>query len=590
MDIANTIALLGGLAFFLFGMTLLGDGLKRVAGKKLEIILGKLTSTTFRGVLLGTLVTAIIQSSSATTVMVVGFVNSGLMKLTNAIGIIMGANIGTTATGWILVLAGVEGNSAFSSATIFALIAFIGIILYFFCKKTTQKNVGMILLAFSVLMSGMQSMSGAMAPLKQSEAFLSFISAVSNPFVAIGVGIVVTAIIQSCSASIGILQALSVTGVIGYEVAIPMVLGMCIGACAPVLISAIGANVSGKRAAAVYLMFNIAGSILLMVPFYIINGIVGFDFMSAPATSMGIAIVNTIYKVVATILLMPFAGLLEKIVCSLIKEKTGDEDLIAEDDLLDERFLEYPALALERCGQTVQNMTETAFKNLRKSIELFENYSAEGFQKVQRREEKVDRYEDALGAYLVQLNTKELTIEETQTSARYLSSLSNLERISDHAVNLSELAQELSEKGISFSPQAIEELKICAGAVLEILNITQSAVINNDLEQAGMVEPLEEVIDALTDRMKERHIARLQAGKCTLELGFILNDCIHNFERTADHCSNLAVAVLEAADSQMQSHKYLRTFKQMNREEYGARLAAQVRKYCDALDALDSGV
>ncbi|MBQ3131341.1 MAG: Na/Pi cotransporter family protein, partial [Clostridia bacterium] len=544
MDIANTIALLGGLAFFLFGMTLLGDGLKRVAGKKLEIILGKLTSTTFRGVLLGTLVTAIIQSSSATTVMVVGFVNSGLMKLTNAIGIIMGANIGTTATGWILVLAGVEGNSAFSSATVFALMAFIGIILYFFCKKTTQKNVGMILLAFSVLMSGMQSMSGAMAPLKQSEAFLSFISAVSNPLIAIGVGIIVTAIIQSCSASIGILQALSITGVIGYEVAIPMVLGMCIGACAPVLISAIGANVSGKRAAAVYLMFNIAGSILLMVPFYIINGIVGFDFMSAPATSMGIAIVNTIYKVVATILLMPFAGLLEKTVCSIIKEKAGDEDLIPEDDLLDERFLDYPALALERCGQTVQNMTETAFKNLRKSIELFENYSAEGFQKVQRREEKVDRYEDSLGAYLVKLNTKELTMEETQTSARYLSSLSNLERISDHAVNLSELAQELSEKGISFSPQAIEELKICAGAVLEILDITQSAMTDNDPHKAGMVEPLEEVIDALTDKMKERHIARLQAGKCTLELGFILNDCIHNFERTADHCSNLAVAVL----------------------------------------------
>ena len=590
MDIANTIALLGGLAFFLFGMTLLGDGLKRVAGKKLEIILGRLTSTTFRGVLLGTLVTTVIQSSSATTVMVVGFVNSGLMKLTNAIGIIMGANIGTTATGWILVLAGVEGNSAFSSATVFAFIAFICIILFFFCKKATQMNVGMILLAFSVLMSGMQSMSGAMAPLKESEAFLSFISAVSNPLIAIGVGIIVTAIIQSCSASIGILQAMSVTGVIGYEVAIPMVLGMCIGACAPVFISAIGANVSGKRAAAVYLIFNIAGSILLMVPFYIINALVGFDFMSASATSMGIAIVNTIYKVVATILLMPFAKLLEKSVCAIIKEKSSDEDLVIEDSLLDERFLNYPALALEQCGQTVQKMTETAFKNLRKSIELFENYTPEGFQKVQRREEKVDRYEDALGAYLVQLNTKELTMEETQTSARYLSSLSNLERISDHAVNLSELAQELNEKGISFSPQAIEELKICEGAVLEILDITQSAVVNNDPYQAGMVEPLEEVIDALTDKMKERHIVRLQAGKCTLELGFILNDCIHNFERTADHCSNLAVSVLEAADSQMQSHKYLRTFKQMNREEYGARLADQVQKYCDALDALDTGV
>ncbi len=587
MDISNTIALLGGLAFFLFGMSLLGEGLKRVAGKKLEMILGKLTSTTLRGVMLGTLVTALIQSSSATTVMVVGFVNSGLMKLTNAIGIIMGANIGTTATGWILVLAGVEGNSAFSSATVFALMAFIGIILYFFCKKTTRKNVGMILLAFSVLMNGMQTMSGAMAPLKESEAFLGFISAVSNPFVAIGVGIIVTAIIQSCSASIGILQAMSVTGVIGYEIAIPMVLGMCIGACAPVLISAIGANVSGKRAAAIYLIFNIAGSVMLMVPFYIINAVAGFDFMGAPATSMGIAIVNTIYKVVATMLLIPFAGVLEKTVCAIVKEKSGDEDLIPEDDLLDERFLDYPALALERCGQTLQMMTETAFKNLRKAIELFENYTPEGFNKVQRREEKVDRYEDALGAYLVQLNSRELSMEETRTAAIYLSSLSNLERISDHAVNLSELAQELADKGISFSVQAMKELRICADAVLEILDITQLAIQNNDPEQAGMVEPLEEVIDALRDRVKERHISRLQAGKCTLELGFIFNDCIHNFERTADHCSNIAVSILENFDGQMQAHKYLRTFKQENREEYGIRLAANVKKYCDVLEALD---
>ena len=306
MTIADTIALLGGLAFFLFGMSLLGEGLKRVAGSKMEIILGKLTSTTFKGVLLGTLVTAVIQSSSATTVMVVGFVNSGIMKLTNAIGIIMGANIGTTATGWILVLAGVDGKGSFSSATVFALVAFIGIIFYFFCKKQSTKNVGMIMLAFSVLMSGMQSMSGAMETLKHSPAFLNFISAVSNPLVAIVVGIAVTAVIQSCSASIGILQALSITGVISYEVAIPMVIGMCIGACAPVLLSAIGANINGKRAAFVYLFFNLSGAILLMVPFYIINIFVQFDFMNLPAASMGIAIVNTIFKVAATILLMPF--------------------------------------------------------------------------------------------------------------------------------------------------------------------------------------------------------------------------------------------------------------------------------------------
>ena len=284
MGIANAITLLGGLGFFLFGMSLLGDGLKRVAGSKLETVLGKLTSTTFRGVLLGTLVTAVIQSSSATTVMVVGFVNSGIMQLTNAIGIIMGANIGTTATGWILVLAGVEGNGAFSSATMFALISFIGIVLYFFCKKSTQKNIGMIMLAFSVLMSGMQTMSAAMAPLKQSEFFLDFISAVSNPLVSILVGVIVTAIIQSCSASVGILQALSVTGVIGYDVAIPIVIGMCIGACVPVLISAIGANVNGKRAAFVYLYFNLAGALVLMVPFYIIHSFMDFSIMSQTAT------------------------------------------------------------------------------------------------------------------------------------------------------------------------------------------------------------------------------------------------------------------------------------------------------------------
>jgi len=587
MGIANTISLLGGLAFFLFGMTLLGEGLKRVAGSKLETILGKLTSTTFRGVLLGTLVTAVIQSSSATTVMVVGFVNSGIMKLTNAIGIIMGANIGTTATGWILVLAGVEGGGVFSSATMFALIAFIGILLFFFCKKTTQKNVGMILLAFSVLMSGMQSMSGAMAPLKTSEAFLGFISAVSNPLIAIGVGIVVTAIIQSCSASIGILQALSVTGVIGYDVAVPMVLGMCIGACAPVLLSAIGANVNGKRAAFVYLYFNLAGSLLFLIPFYLIHALVGLPFMETVATSMGIAIVNTVYKVFATILLMPFAKLLERLSCIIIKDKQGEEDLFPEDDLLDERFLAYPALALERCGETVTKMTDVAFKNLERSIELLHTYTPEGFEKVQRREETVDRYEDSLGGYLVRLNAQELSLEQTQTSGRYLSSLGNLERISDHAVNLAELAQELSEKKLSFSEQARKEMSVCADAVREILSLTKRAVEQNDIEAASMVEPLEEVIDALTDRMKERHIRRVQAGQCTLELGFILNDCIHNFERTADHCSNLAVGVLEAVERPLQAHGYLRTFKQQHREQYGVQLEGYVHRYCDALDALD---
>jgi len=583
MGIANTVALLGGLAFFLFGMTLLGDGLKRVAGSKLEMILAKLTSTTFKGVLLGTLVTAVIQSSSATTVMVVGFVNSGIMKLANAIGIIMGANIGTTATGWILVLAGVEGKGAFSSATMFALIAFIGIIFHFFCKKSRQKNIGLIMLAFAVLMNGMQSMSGAMAPLKESEAFLGFITAVSNPLVAMGVGIIVTAIIQSCSASIGILQALSATGVISYEVAVPMVLGMCIGACAPVLLSAIGANVNGKRAAFVYLYFNLAGSLLLMIPFYLIHAIVGLDFMNSMATSMGIAVVNTVYKVLATVLLAPFAKYLERLALNTIKEKVGEEDDEEEDNLLDERFLEYPPLALEQSNATLLQMSAAAFKNLRKSIELLHTFSQVKYDKIFSREEKVDRYEDHLGAYLVRINAKALSEQESRTSSKCLSCLTNLERVSDHAVNLAELAQELNSKKANFSEAAELEIQVCMDAVTEIIELTQAALAENDTEKARMVEPLEEVIDALTQELKTRHVQRIQNGFCTLELGFVFNDCVNNFERVADHCSNIAVAVLESADDSLQTHGYLRSLKQRNPEEYNRELTRCARKYYEAL-------
>lgn len=586
MSIANAISLLGGLGFFLFGMTLLGEGLKRVAGSKLEMILGKLTSTTLRGVLLGSLVTAIIQSSSATTVMVVGFVNSGIMKLSNAIGIIMGANIGTTATGWILVLAGVEGGGGFSSATMFALISFIGIILYFFCKKPTQKNIGMIMLAFAVLMSGMQSMSAAMAPLKESAAFLEFISAVSNPFVAIAVGIVVTAIIQSCSASIGILQALSVTGVISYEVAVPMVLGMCIGACAPVLLSALGANINGKRAAFVYLYFNLIGSAVLMSGFYLVHALVGIPFMATTATSMGIAIVNTVYKVAATLLLMPFAGMIEKLAITTIKEKDTDEDLVLEDDLLDERFLDYPAVALEQIAKTVTHMCEVSFGNLTRSLALMESFSEDSFEKVQRMEEKVDRYEDVLGAYIVRLHAKELTEKETRTSGKYLSFLSNIERISDHAVNVAELSGELSAQKKQFSKQALEELKVYSDALREIVGLTKSAVLEADMEKARLVEPLEEVIDMLSKDLKARHIHRVQEGNCTLEMGFMFNDYINNLERVSDHCSNLAVAVLESADSMLQSHTYLRSLKKNNYDEYHTLFESYAEKYRAALPEL----
>ena len=585
MTISNTIALLGGLGFFLFGMSLLGEGLKRVAGSKLEIILEKLTSTTFRGVLLGALVTAVIQSSSATTVMVVGFVNSGIMKLTNAIGIIMGANIGTTATGWLLVLSGIDGGGL-SSATIFAFVAFVGIILYFFCKDTTKKNVGMILLALSVLMSGMQSMSAAMSPLKESPAFLNFIAAVSNPLVAIAVGIVVTAIIQSCSASIGILQALSVTGVISYEVAVPMVLGMCIGACVPVLLSAIGANINGKRTAFIYLYFNLAGSFLLMIPFYLIHSLTGLNFMAATATSMGIAIVNTVYKVLATVLLTPCAPLLEKTVVATIREKRSPDDEEMEESLLDERFLEYPPLALEQCGKTLDQMSDAAFKNLRRAMELLDEFDQKKFQKILHREDRIDHMEDRLGNYLVRLTAKELSDKETRASAKYLTCLSNLERISDHAVNLAELAQELAQKSSSFSPQAHKELHICMDAVAEIACMTQQVLTEDDLVQARLVEPLEEVIDMLTRDLKTRHIQRLQAGQCTLELGFVFNDCINNFERVADHCSNLAIAVLEETGTQLQPHDYMMSIKSGD-SDYRKHFDECLEKYCGALEHLN---
>ena len=581
MGIADIISLLGGLAFFLFGMTLLGEGLKRVAGSRLETILSRLTSNRIKGVLLGAGVTAVIQSSSATSVMVVGFVNSGIMKLTNAIGIIMGANIGTTATGWILTLAGVEGSGGFSSATVFAFIAFIGIILYFFCRKPVKKNVGMILLAFSVLMNGMQTMSSAMAPLKTSEPFLNFISAVSNPAAAILVGLVFTAIIQSNSAAVGILQALAVTGAINFDTAVPLVIGMNIGACAPVLLSAIGANRNGKRTAIIYLIYNFLGAIPFMILLYGANAVVGVPFFGQTISSVGVAVINTVFNVVATVILTPFISQMEKLTYVIFPAVEEDDEY--EENLLDERFLDYPPLAVEQSGKTMDRMTVAAFKNLNKSIDLIHSFNREKYEKVMSRENTVDRYEDRLGAYLVRLNAKELSEKETQETAKYLNCLTNVERISDHAVNLADLAQEMSEKKVSFSPQAEKELNVCIDAVREIASLAQTALTDNDLDMARRVEPLEEVIDMVTEELKVRHINRLQNGRCTLKMGFIFNDCINNFERVADHCSNIAVAVLEGADSALQSHDYLRGIKQNKDEEYRRWTSTFEKKYCEAL-------
>lgn len=579
MGIADIISLLGGLAFFLFGMSLLGSGLKRVAGGKMETILGRLSSNSIKGVLLGAVVTAVIQSSSATTVMVVGFVNSGIMQLSNAVGIVMGANIGTTATSWILTLAGVEGGSGFSSATVFALIAFIGIVLYFFCKKLTQQNIGMILLAFSVLMSGMQTMSSAMSPLKESAAFLNFISTVSNPVFSLVVGTVVTAVIQSSSAAIGILQALSVTGAIGYDVAVPMVLGMCIGACVPVLLSAIGANVNGKRTALIYLYFNIIGTIIVCIPFYLYHILVGIPFMALPATAFGIAVINTVYKVIATLIQLPFTEQLVKLSKITVKDPPSDEDEEEEVSLLDERFLNYPPLAVMQSGDTINAMAAATIKNLDRSFQLFETFNPVKYDKIISREERVDRYEDNLGKYLVRLSGKDLNRRETRQVSKYLHCMTDLERMSDYAVNLADLAKEMNKKGIAFSESGMADMQICFSALREIISLTQKALAEDNMESARQVEPLEKVIETLLAALKQRHVQRLQDGSCTLEIGFIFNDCINSFDRTAAHCSNIALAVLQMQDDEVRGHAYsklvndgdqpeLRKWKTFYKEKY----------------------
>ena len=579
MGIADVISLLGGLAFFLFGMSLLGDGLKKVAGSRLETILGRLTSNPVKGVLLGALVTAVIQSSSATTVMVVGFVNAGIMQLSNAVGIVMGANIGTTATGWILTLADVEGGGGFTSATVFAAVAFVGIVLFFFCRKQTKKNVGLILLAFSVLMSGMQAMSSAMDPLRTNQAFLQFISAASNPAVSLIIGLIVTAVIQSSSASIGILQALSVTGAISYEVAVPMVLGMCIGACVPVLLSAIGANPNGKRTAVIYLYFNIVGSALFMIPFYLLHAFVPMDFMAQAANPFGIAVFNTVFKVAATLVQLPFTGVLVRLAVLTVREDSSEEDEEFQENLLDERFLNYPPLALEQCGRTVERMAAASFKNLNRSMDLFSAFNPEKYEKIMGRENVVDRYEDRIGTYLFHLNSRGLDEQQTVISSHYLHCLTDLERISDHAVHIAELAREINDKELDFSASGVADLNRAVNAVREIVALAQQALVQEDMALAGRVEPLEEVISTMLEGMKLRHIRRLQNGTCTLEVGFVFNDLITDFERVAAHCSNVALAVLELRDGDLQFHDYTRGVRQGDQPEFRRWLACYRDKY-----------
>ena len=565
MGIADVISLLGGIALFLYGMAVMGDNLKKVAGSKLELVLYKLSGTPLRGILLGTGVTAVIQSSSATSVMVVGFVNSGMMKVRQAIGVIMGAILGTSVTGWILCLNSLSGGSGWvdllSTATLTGLFAIVGILLRMMKKKPSRKYVGNILLGFAVLMYGMTAMSGAVAPLKESPEFIAILTTFSNPLLGILVGLVFTSVLQSASAAVGILQVLSGTGAITFQIALPIIMGIAIGAAVPVLLSALGANISGKRTAFVYLLIDVLGAAIWAVIFYGANAIVHFTFMNAVMTTVTVALMNTLFRLATVLVLMPAIPLMEKLVIWLIPDK--ENELLEQHDMdrLEERFLQHPALAIEQSRLVTDSMAEKARDNLLRAMHLRKEYSERGFEQVDEVEQLIDRYEDKLGTYLMKLTARSLSPEQTEEVAKYLHTISDFERISDHACNVADVCQEIDEKKIEFSESARHELQVLEGAVTEILAISIEAFTGGNLQLAARVEPLEEIIDGLCDEMKSHHVERLQQGLCTLNQGFVFNDLLTNYERVADHCSNIAVAVIEVESDSFDTHEYLNSVK-----------------------------
>ena len=571
MTIADVVSLLGGIALFLFGMSLMGEGLKKVAGSRLELVLYKLSSTPLKGVLLGTGVTAVIQSSSATSVMVVGFVNSGMMKVRQAIGVIMGAILGTSVTGWILCLSSLEGGSGvvqlFSTDVITGVVAVIGIILRMFNKKTTNRHVGEILLGFAVLMYGMSAMSGAVSPLRESEAFIRILTSFSNPLLGILVGMVFTSVLQSASAAVGILQALAVTGAITFEIALPIVMGIAIGAAVPVLLSALGANLHGKRTAFVYLLIDVLGVLIWSLVFYAANAVVHFTFLNTVMTSVSIALMNTLFRLATVVVLLPCIWLMEKAVERLFPD-TGNGDEGQDMDRLEERFLQHPALSIEQSRLVTNSMAEKAAGNLMLAMSLRSKFSEKDFRQVSEMESVIDRYEDKLGTYLMKITSKSLSEAQSEEVSKYLHTISDFERISDHAVNISEAAHEIHDKEIAFSPEARHELEVMESAVGEVLTLAISAFVENDIQRAAKVEPLEEIIDGLCDEMKSHHVDRLQSGACTLGQGFVFNDLLTNYERVADHCSNIAVAIIELESDSFDTHEYLNSVRALKSHSF----------------------
>ena len=561
MDIFNVLTMIGGLCLFLFGMNLMGQALERRAGGKLQSLLDKMTGSVPAGFLTGLGITAIIQSSSATTVMVVGFVNSGLMTLRQAINVIMGANVGTTVTAWLLSLAGISGSNIWVNllkpSSFTPVLALIGIIFYMFCKSGKKKDTGMILLGFATLMFGMETMSGAVSGLKDVPAFASLFLMFKNPILGVLAGALLTGIIQSSSASVGILQALAVTGQVSNAAAIPIIMGQNIGTCVTALISSVGTQKNAKRAAVVHLMFNVIGVVVLLTAFWIVKIAFAPAILDENATMSGIAIAHSLFNILCTAMLLPAGGLLEKLAIRIVPDKGGKEQPVE----LEERLLITPSVALGRCRAVASEMARCAGEALHMALTTFENYSPELAESIRENESRCDRYEDELGTYLVRLSAQQLSDAESEEATELLKIIGDFERISDHAVNLLAASEELRSKGLGFSATAEKELKVLIGAVSEILNTAERAFSEKDLAAAAQVEPLKQVIVALKEQMRTRHILRMQQGHCSIEAGFVWSDLLTDLERTADHCSNIAGCVLDAANHGLNLHETLRAMR-----------------------------
>ena len=578
MDIFDFLTLIGGLSLFLFGMNIMGQALERRAGGQLRLLLERLTTSRFGGLLTGMGVTAVIQSSSATTVMVVGFVNSGLMTLKQAINVIMGANIGTTITAWILSLAGIDSGNLFVTllkpSSFTPVLAFIGIIFYMFVKDAKKKDTGMILLGFATLMFGMESMSGAVSGLRDVPAFRQAFLLFKNPVLGVLAGAMLTAIIQSSSASVGILQALAVTGQVSFGAAIPIIMGQNIGTCVTAMLSSVGANKNARRAALVHLSFNIIGTAVWLSVFCLLRAALHPAMLDAPASLLGIAVAHSVFNLLCTMLMMPLSGFLERLVIMLVPDSKSPETFVE----LDERLFTTPSIALERCYTVAGQMAGMAVDSLKEALEGLRSYSSEAAADVQAKEDKTDYLEDTLGTYLVNLSARRISEADSREAAKLLKLIGDFERIADHAVNLLESAEEIHSKRIHLTTAAEEELETISQAVSEILELSLSAFLQNDLEIAARVEPLEQVIDQLKEQLRTRHILRLQRGECTIEAGFAWLDVLTNLERTADHCSNIAGCVIDAAHDNLNLHQSLREIRS-DSEDFRKQYHEYTQKY-----------